>query len=216
MSYQKRISASRTWNIPRLSSKYVVSGKERGSSAFYSIPLLLLLKAGFEEDRLKTKKELKQKYSSKIFFLGKELKRLETRLCLFEQIEIDKKQYIVVFKNKKLHLLFLEQKRPDLFKLETVTLLKKKKIQLNFLFGKNLLHPILLKKGCSCLVENKKIIAIFEFIKGGRAYILKGKYLGQIKTVVEVDVKGNVLLEGGLKLTKNFLFLVDKDFDVIW
>jgi len=191
----KRRTMPRSWPLPSKIITFVVKpragkGKER------SIPLVVLLRDLLKE--VKTFKEGKKVIRAGwIEVNGKIVREERFPIALFDRVSIEKlKKYFTITLNQlgKIQIKEISEKQYLLKPTKVIGKkpLKKNKLQINLLDGFNLiLNKEKVKVGDTVIInlKNKKIEKILSLKKDAKVYLIKGKNVGKIATVLDVNKK---------------------------
>lgn len=221
MAYIKRLAMPNTWPLARKGSTYVAKplpGRQLGRG----MPLSLIVKhLGFA----KTTKEVKFILNAgRIKVNNKVMKEKSFPIGLFDVVSFPsiKKNFRMLFKNKKLFLHVIDDKEAMVKPAKVIgkTYLKGKKLQINLDDGRNLLSGDY-KVGDTLVIDLEKnsVSSHLKFEKGSLAYILGGKYIGSVAKVIELEKeKAKAICEIGPKKTdipKRYIFIIGKEKPVI-
>jgi len=183
--YVKRQTIAKTWPISRKGTKYVVRAsheKRRG------IPLLIILR-----DMLKiaeNRKEVRKILQEKKISVNEKIARKENLSVLpFDIIKVGEKNYEIGFSGKGRFMIKETARKENILKITGKKILKKGKIQLNLLYGKNILTDKKVNTGDSIIVEDKKIVKVLVLEKGKNAVVFSGKYKGREGKIERIDEK---------------------------
>jgi len=192
----KRQEIGKAWPITRKGTKYVITSHERRNG----IPILIILREilKLSKNRREAREILK---AGLISINGKIIRRENFSVLPFEKIKINEKNYELNFSKKgKFELKESKEKEERILKIINKKILKNKKIQLNLLFGKNIISSEKANVRDSVVVKDKKIIKIIPMETGAGAIIFSGKYRGaegKIKKIVgktaEIDCNDKIL-----------------------
>ena len=131
----KRQEIGKAWPITRKGTKYVITSHERRNG----IPILIILREilKLSKNRREAREILK---AGLISINGKIIRRENFSVLPFEKIKINEKNYELNFSKKgKFELKESKEKEERILKIINKKILKNKKIQLNLLFGKNII-----------------------------------------------------------------------------
>ena len=188
---------SKEWPLPRKGNKYVVVPRFNKKGLPLLIVLRDLLKYG------KTKKEVRKIMSEGNVKINGVV-RIDEKLPVFplDKINVGGKIYSVGFKGKKLEIEEADSEEV-IRKVIGKKLRKGNKIQLNLLFGDNILSDGKEKIGDSLVLdENKKVIKVLKLEKGCSVLVISGKHMGNRGKVKEINEK-NVVIESKEKMIIN-------------
>jgi small subunit ribosomal protein S4e len=189
--HQKRIAAPKSWPISKTGTKYVTKAYP-GRMKKYSIPILIVLR-----EMLKladTKNEIKKILSAKeISVNNKIIYDHKFPVGIFDVISIPKigKNYVILFKNKKLNAEETKHSDTKICKVTGKTLLAGKKQQINLFGGSNVLSNEKVRINDSVLLSLKdnKIIKILPLKEKANVYVMGGSHLGESGVVEKVEGK---------------------------
>lgn len=188
----KRQEISKNWPLPRKGSVYVVRPK---SNLDKTIPILVIIR-----DILgiaKTKKEVKKIIHEKnVIINGKIVYDEKNSIGLFDVLSIPliKKNYkLDLTENGKFKLDEIKESESGtkIAKITNKTLIKGKKIQLNFSDGRNILSQEKCKTNDSALInfKTKKIEKIIPLKENSKVIIFSGKHIGEVGKIVKLNEK---------------------------
>jgi len=189
MSHLKREKVPRKWPIPRKGTTFVVKPKQKG------VPILILLR-----DMLKiaqNRKEVKRAIHKKNILLNKkEIKDEKESAKLFDVLTLvpSKKNYKLSLSDKgKFNLEEIKEAEANfkVSKIKNKTILKGKKVQLNFEDGKNFLSNLKCKVNDSALInlKDKKIEKCLGLKDNSRAMVFAGKHTGKKGIINKIEGK---------------------------
>jgi len=214
MGYLKRQKVPKKWPIPRKGTAYVI----KGASLRNGVPILVILR-----DILKIAKnrsEVKKAINARNILINtKAVIDDKKSILLFDTITI-----VPSGKNYKLGLNEIGK-----FKMEEISgkeasykiskivdkkILKEKKVQLNFIDGKNYVSEIKCKTNDSALInlQGKKIEKCIPLKEGAKVIIFEGKHAGKtgrIKSLKEEKKMAEVEIENKIVnvLIKQFMVI---------
>lgn len=188
--YLKRHHTPKSWPIPRKGTVYVVAPSHNGKNG---IPLLIAMRNFL--GIVKTRRELKKiLLDGKILVNGKKVREDNLTLLLFDKISIkdEEKFYMVEFsKTGKFNLEEISEKETNskVCKVINKTMLKGKKMQINFNDGRNILSKEKINVGDSIVfnLNDNKIEKILSIKEKARVLIIKGKHKGSKGEVIEIN-----------------------------
>lgn len=181
--HQKRLSAPRTYKIPRKVAKWVVKPSP-GPHDKNAIPLLLIVRDFLE--LADTAREARKIISAgEILVDGVVRKDYKFPVGLFDVITIPKleKSYRILFDERGRYIpKEIEDSDLKLYKIINKTLVKGGKVQLNLFDGTNLLASNDYKTKDSILVKlpDKEIVDHLKFEEGALVMITGGTHAGEI------------------------------------
>jgi len=192
----KRQNIDKTLPIPRKGTKYVVVASHDAKNG---VPLLIILR-----DILKiaeNRKEVRRILQEKLVNLNnKQVRRENFSVLPFDLIKIGDKSYELGFSDKGKFEVKETSRKEMILKIIGKRILKNKKVQLNFLYGKNLISDEKVNIGDSAVIKEKKITEILRLEKGKEAAIFVGKYKGKRGTIEKIENKMAVLECGKKKI----------------
>lgn len=198
MAYLNRNNFGKFWPIPRKGTTYVAVASHNRKEA---MPLIIVMRDVLK--LVKNNKELKKLINERqIKINGKDIKEVNYPVSLFDVLGLDglKKNYkMVLLKNKKYSFEEVSGKetssRP--YKVMDKKILSNKEVQLNLMYGKNLIYNDKANVGDSIILDfEDKVIKIVQIKKGENAMVLEGKHAGNSGKIEEV------IERGGKKLVK--------------
>ncbi len=192
--YLKRSKIPKTWPLPRKGKKYIVRPLHNLRN---SIPLLIILR-----DVLKlvgTRKEVKKILSSgKIKVNGKVVRDERFPLTLFDNLNLDNKNFKLVYKNKKFDIVKIKDKEAEekIAKVIGKKILKGNRMQVNLSDGRNYILKEKVKVGDSIIIDLKenKISKILPFKEGCKIMFISGKHVGEVGEVEAIDEKRKIII----------------------
>lgn len=181
------------WPIPRKGSKYSAVALHNKSD---SIPLVVVMR-----DILKvigTKKELKELLNEKQIQINyRIIKETNYPICLFDILTFvnAKKNFrATLSENKK--MIFEEVSDKDaqtkIFKVIGKKILPGKKVQLNLMYGRNIISNEKINTKDSLVLDLKtnKILKIIKMEKGKNAFVIKGRHAGKKGKIDDIAIEG--------------------------
>ncbi|TDA26024.1 MAG: 30S ribosomal protein S4e [Archaeoglobi archaeon] len=219
--HQKRLSAPKTYKIPRKIGKWVIKPSP-GPHDKSAIPLALVLR-----DLLQiadTAREARKIISAgEVLVDGVVRRDYKFPVGLFDVISIPKldKSYRVLFDERgRLVVREIEDDDKKLFKITNKTILKGGRVQLNLFDGTNILGTNEYKTKDSILMKipEKKILDHLKFEEGVLIMIVGGTHageIGRVKSYKVVKGSGSNLVtvetpQGEITTTENYVFVVGK------
>jgi len=173
--HTKRQTVSRKWPIPRKGTKYVVVPSHDKKNG---IPILIILR-----DILKlasNRKEVRKILQEKAISLnGKIIQKENLSILPFDVIKIGNKNHQLGFSDKGKFEVKETSADERTLRVTGKKILKGKKVQLNLLYGNNVLADKDVKTGNSVVIKEGKIVKVVEMEKGKKAIVLSGKYRGR-------------------------------------
>ena len=224
----KRLFAPKNWRIERKVKEWTVKPIPGPHSKEVSIPITILLRdyLGHATNRKEVNFILN---NGDVLVNGRSIKDSSFPVGIMDVIEIPKtKEYFRVLFDKKgsVNLLKIDEseKNTKLFKLINKTMIKGKKVQLNFHDGTNLLSEEGYKTSSTLVmkVPDMKIVDSLEFKEGYIGLVIKGKNVSKIGKISKITpfgiYKDAVLLESGndkFQTLKDYVLVVGKDSPII-
>jgi len=190
----KRNNMPKIWPLKRKGNKYVV----RPNNLENSVPLIIIMRDILE--LVQNKKELQKVLNSdEIKVNGKIVKDVKYPLFLFDVVSFKKKNFKVVFDNKKIALKEIsdEEAKTKISKVIGKKMLKKGKIQINLIDSRNYLADKKVNVGDSVIIdsEKKKILEILPLKEKCKVYFITGKHIGHEGIVEKIDEKGEIIVD---------------------
>ena len=226
MSHLKRLRAPKSWPLLQWKGlKYIARPMPGTHKIENCITLNVILKdvLNYSNTTRESKKILNE---GKVYVNNIVRKSHKFPVGILDTISLESlKEYYRVLYNEKgkicLEKISKEQTESKLVKIKNKKILKKKKTQLNFHDGTNLLvEKDSYKCGDSVMIKDKKIIKHLKFEKGAIAYLIGGKHKGVSGTLENVE-ESSAFTEGKItinlskdKITtkKDFAFIIEKSF----
>ncbi len=222
--HQKRLSAPKTYKIPRKVYKWVVKPSP-GPHNKNAVPLLIVVRDYLQ--LADTAREARRIIANgEILVDGVPRKDYKFPVGLFDVIKIPKlnKSYRMVFDEKGRYVpIEIEDDNLKLYKIVNKTMIKGGRIQLNLFDGTNILGDNSYKTKDSILVEipEKKIVDRLPFEIGALVMITGGTHAGEIGRIkdykivrssspnlVTVDVRGREVTT-----IEDYVFVIGKKED---
>lgn len=192
MTHLKRQKVPKSWPIHRKGTTWVV---KPNASLEHGIPILIALRDVLK--LAKNRKEVKKMLHEKSVLLnGKIINEEKNSITLFDVLSINSKNYKLVLSDKG-KFMFDEVKEAG-YKISKVTnkkVLKGKKVQLNFLDGRNLLSDVKCKTNDSVVInfKDKKIEKCLELKEKANAVVFGGKHSGAKGKIEKIDLKHRIV-----------------------
>lgn len=219
--HQKRLSAPKTYKIPRKVSKWVVKPSP-GPHNKEAIPLLVLVRDFLE--LADTGREARRIISSgEILVDGVVRKDYKFPVGLFDVITIPKleKSYRILFDEKGRYVpKEIEDADLKLYKITNKTLVRGGKVQLNLFDGTNILGSNEYKTKDSILlrIPEKEVVDHLKFEEGALVMITGGTHAGEIGRLKEYKIVRSsapnlVTVEGeerDITTIEDYVFVVGK------
>lgn len=187
--YIKRQTISKTWQIPRKGTKYIVVPSHDKKNG---LPLLVILRDVLKvaKDRREVKKILQ---SGKVSLNGKIIKKEKFSILPFDIIKIGEKSYELRFSDKGKFVVRETKRTERILKVVGKKILRGKKVQLNLLYGRNIISNKKVNIGDSIVLEGKKIAKVLPVEKGREVVVFAGKYKGKEGRIESVDEKEKIV-----------------------
>lgn len=183
--YVKRQTIEKSWPIPRKGTKYVIAPSHNKK---YGLPVLIILRDMMKiaKNRNETKKILGQ---GKVLVENKMIKKENFSVSPFDLIKIGDKEYELGFSDKGKFELKETGRKENISKIVGKKMLKNKRVQLNFLYGKNIIlnEKTNAKIGDSVFVKDKKIIKVLPLEEGREAVIFAGRSRGKEGKIKKIE-----------------------------
>ncbi|MCX8172449.1 MAG: 30S ribosomal protein S4e [Archaeoglobaceae archaeon] len=219
--HQKRLSAPKTYKIPRKAGKWVVKPSP-GPHNKSAIPLAVVLRDLLE--LADTAREARKIISAgEILVDGVVRKDYKFPVGLFDVVSIPKldKSYRVIFDEKGRYILReIEDYDRKLFKITGKTIVKGGKVQLNLFDGSNILanNQYRTKDSILLKIPEKHILDHLKFEEGALIMIVGGTHageIGKVKSYKIVKGSGSNLVtvetpEGEITTIQDYVFVVGK------
>ncbi len=190
--HQKRLSAPKTYKIPRKSGGRWVVKPSPGPHNKYAIPLLIIVRDYLQ--LADTAREARRIIAAgEILVDGVPRKDYKFPVGLFDVIKIPKldKSYRIVFDEKGRYVpIEIEDDNVKLYKIVNKTMVRGGKIQLNLFDGANILAGNEYKTKDSILmtIPEKKIIDHLKFEIGALVMVTGGGHAGEIGRIKDYKI----------------------------
>jgi len=191
MTHLKRINAPKTWPVERKLTKFITKPAPGPHRLEESMPLGVLLREIMKLG--KDKREIKMILNSKkVLVNNKPRKEFDFPVGILDTLSIPElnKYFKMVYSLKGKLVLQDTSKEESNFKICKIigkTILRKKKVQLNFYNGENM---IIDKEGYkirdSVIIKDNKIVKHLKFEKNAVIYLIGGKHIGNKGTLMEI------------------------------
>ncbi|MBC7114759.1 MAG: 30S ribosomal protein S4e [Archaeoglobi archaeon] len=227
MAHRKRITAPKSWPVPRKEYKWVVKPSPGPHSQETSIPLAVVLRDILKvaHNMREVKKILNE---GQIYVDGKVRKNYKFPVGLFDVISIPSidAHYRVVY-DKKGVLRLVETEKPDvkLCKIINKTAVKGGRIQLNLHDGANILgdNSFSTKESILISLPEKNILEKVEYKEGNLALVTGGTHIGELARIKEIRIvrgpqPNRVLLSKDgedFETIEDYVFVVGEDEPLI-
>lgn len=183
--YAKRQTISKSLPIPRKGTKYIVVASHEKKNG---IPLLIILRDMLKIAR--NRKEAKKILNSGAVSINDKIIKKENFSVLpFDILKIGEKNYELTFSDKGKFTIKETTKKEKILKVISKKILKKKKIQLNLMYGWNIIANEKVNVGDSVIIDKGKIIKIIPLEKGREAVIFAGKNKGKYGKIEVLENK---------------------------
>ena len=188
----KRQAIPKTWPVHRKGTKYVVRPNSNGE---HGIPILIVLRdiLGVAQNRKEVKRAI---FMKNILVDGRPARSENQSILLFDTISLVpmKKFYrLTMGKNGKFRVEEISEKDSmrKIMKITDKKTLKGKKVQLNFLEGRNFISEIKCNTGDSVVMDfsGKKIEKVIPLKAGSRVFVYSGKHTGENGEMINFDKK---------------------------
>lgn len=193
--YLKRNSMNKFWPLPNKGTKYLAVANHNLKN---SVPLIIVLRDILK--LVKTKKELRKSLNEKkIMINSKVIKETNFPVQLFDIITLtDSKKYFKAELSDKKKIVLNEIKesktKTKTYKVIGKKILRKGIVQLNLLYGKNILIKAneKIKSDDSIIINLKdnKVVKIIEMKKGTEGYVYDGKYASKSGVIEDIIERG--------------------------
>ncbi len=218
-SHLKRVSAPKTWDITRKSSKFIVRPKGYIES---SMPLAVILKESLKlaGTRAEAKKIVN---NGSVSVDGKAAKSDRLPAGMMSVISVGGKDYRMLINARgKLFLKTLNSKESSLklCKIVSKTTLKGNKLQLGFHDGRTMLSEkkdFRLNDTIAFKLPDFKIIDSLKLAKNAKAYLTGGSNVGRTGTIESVSDDFVILKIGSssVKASKENVFVIGNESEII-
>jgi len=188
----KRQKAPRSWPLARKGTKYLVVPSSDVKSG---LPLLIILREVLK--LVKTRKEAKKIINLKKVKINGKLARDEGYpLKLFDILTLDDKNYQISSGKNKFLVTEIKDSEAGkkIVKVIDKKIIKKGKIQLNLIDGRNFLYNKEVKVGDSVILnfEKNDIEKVLPFKEGAKILFIGGKHRGGEGIVKEINEKTKI------------------------
>jgi len=221
--YLKRFSVPGIWHVMKKENKYAVRPSPGPHSFETSVPLSAAIRMlGYANTMHEVKKLLQTK---PVLVDGRRIKDQKMPIGVMDVLSFSSlnENYRILRDHQGRALIIpisASEASRKIGKIVMITAVKGKKLQINLQDGRNILVD---KKPASCgdsivlSVPKQKIESVIVFEKGSSVYLFKGKYVGDIGKVVEIENDSFVYEKGGKKFRtlKDYAIVVGKEAPVI-
>lgn len=223
-NHLKRLNAPKTWAIDRKENKFITRPSSTGTDLSLCLPLstvlIDLLKVG------KTTREIKHILNNNdILISGKRRKDPRFPLGFLDIIEIKTldESYRLVLSNKgKLEIMKIDDKdKKLLLKVKVKRIIKKGMLQLTFVNGFTLTtdrKDINVNDTVVFDCGSNSIKDVLKLVKGNTAYLISGKYIGEIVKIEDIKDKALVFKNANndvLQTSLKYAYIVGTDKPLI-
>ena len=191
MTHLKRINVPSTWPVERKSTKFITKPSPGPHRLEESMPLGVILREILKLG--KEKREIKIILNdNKVLVNNKIRKTFDFPVGILDTLSIPdiSKFYKLVYSTKGRLILKEINKEESNYKICKIigkTILKKKKIQLNFYNGENLvIDKDIYKVRDSVILKDNKIVKHLQFEKNALIYLTGGKHIGNKGILVDI------------------------------
>lgn len=219
----KRLTIPTTWQVPKKQSKFITRpfpGQKRELSVPLNVVFRDILKMA------KTSKEVKYLLANNYVFVnGVQRKDIKHTVALMDVLEIKgmNEAYRLLLTSKgKLFFKKITENEAKIVPQKVVgkTILKGKKVQLNFMNGTNIiLEKDDFKVGDVAIIEmpEKKIREKVSLEKDSIAYFFGGAHIGTFGKISDITNKEIFIKKGKdeIKTAKEYAFVIGKDKPII-
>ncbi len=218
-NHLKRISAPKTWEIPRKSLKFIVRPKGYLKS---SMPVAVILKESLKlaGTRAEAKKIVN---SGSVSVDGKIAKSDRLPVGMMSVISVGGKDYRMLFNSRgKLFLKTLSSKENaiKLCRIISKTTLKGNRLQFGFHDGRTMLaekKDFKINDTVAFKLPDFKIIDCFKLEKNAKAYLTGGSNVGRTGTIESVSGDSVIIKMGSstVKASKENVFVIGGESEII-
>jgi small subunit ribosomal protein S4e len=191
MTHLKRINAPKAWPVERKLTKFITKPSPGPHRLEESMPLGVLLREILKLG--KDKREIKFILNSKKVLVNNiPRKEFDFPVGILDTMSIPElNKYFKMLYSKKgkltLHEISKEESNFKICKITGKTILRGKKVQLNFYNGENMIiDKDVYKIRDSIIIKDKKIVKHLKFEKNALIYLIGGKHIGNIGTIIEI------------------------------
>jgi small subunit ribosomal protein S4e len=183
--YMKRQTVNKSWPIARKGTKYLIVPSHEKKNG---IPILIILRELLKiaGNRKEVKKILNQGLVS---VNGKVIRKENLSILPFDLLKIGEKDYELSFSNKGKFTVKETKRKERVLKVVDKRTIKKKKIQLNLLYGKNIITDKKVNVGESVVLDEKKVVKVLPIEKGKSVVVFAGKYKGREGKIDKIENK---------------------------
>jgi len=191
--YLKRNKIPKIWPLKRKGTKYLIRPSHGLKKA---VPIVVALRNMI---KLASRRKEVEKIlnDGKVKINGKIVREGKLPLLLFDNLNLEKKSFKLVIKNKKFAFKEVASTEAEkkIAKVTGKKLLRGRKIQINLSDGRNYITKEKIKTGDSVIINLKenKISEILPFKKGCKIMFISGKHIGEEGSVEEIDEKKKII-----------------------
>ncbi len=184
----KRQTIEGTWPVPRKGTKYLVVASDNKKNG---IPVLIIIRdlMNLAKDRREVRKIILDK---KVLVNDRVIRKDNFSVLPFDVIQIGDEKYTLGFSDNGKFQVNKTKASERTLKVIGKKLLSKKQVQLNLLYGSNIIEKDKIKIGDSVVIKDKKIIKTIELKEGKKAIILSGKHVGKAGKIEKIDEKSKI------------------------
>ncbi len=183
--HAKRQTISKSLPIPRKGTDYIVVASREKKNG---VPLLIILRdiLKLAKNRRETKKILN---SGEVFVNDKMIKKDNFSVLPFDIIQVVDKSYELTFSDRGKFMVKETEKKEKILKIIGKRLVKNKQMQLNLMYGRNILSNEKVNVGDSVIISEGKIVKVIYLEKGREAVIFAGKNKGKHGKISKIENK---------------------------
>lgn len=184
----KRQTIEGTWPVPRKGTKYLVVASDNKKNG---IPILIIIRdlMNIAKDRREARKIILDK---KVLVNDKVIRKDNFSVLPFDIIQIGEEKYVLGFSDNGKFQINKTKTSERTLKVIGKKLLNKKRVQLNLLYGSNIIEKDKIKIGDSMVIKDKKIVRTIKLAEGKKAIILSGKHIGKEGRIEKIDEKNKI------------------------
>lgn len=219
----KRVSAPRTWNVLRKTTKYITKPLPGPHRLEESLPVVIVLKQlGHVKTNAEAKKLLR---AHQVLVDGRRVSDNKAQVGILDTLALPASQeyYRFVFDAKgRLQFIPISKEEAGVKPCKVVDkrMLKGGKLQYNLSGGRNILaDKNLASTGDTLLIEvpGQKVVEKITFEKGALVYLLGGKHIGKVGVLDKVENGEITLVADGQSVTtaKKHAIVIGKNKPVV-
>lgn len=190
--HAKRQTMEKSWPLPRKGTKYIVVPSHEHKNG---IPITIILR-----DMMKLAKNRREVQkilaANQIIVNGEKVKKANFSILPFEPFQIGNKKYELTFSEKGDFEIGESRSEERILKVVGKKILKGGKIQLNLIYGKNIITTEKINAGSSVVILNQKIIRVIPMETEREVIIFSGKHRGKKGAMKNVKNKIAVISSG--------------------